>query len=186
MYEAFTLCGPIFQSRSINYIVCNSLQNLQVLLRVPLNPMYATVAALHIHGLGFFPFARRYLGNLFWFIFLRLLRCFSSPGLASSTLCVQVAMIFVRKYRVSPFGYPRIYACLQLPVAFRRSLRPSSPASAKASTIRPLYLDLVFAQEKLSISQWIVPACFFPLCAVFKDPSINRVCFPKGYIRFIG
>ena len=31
-------------------------------------------------GLGSFPFARRYLGNRFFFLFLRLLRCFSSPG----------------------------------------------------------------------------------------------------------
>ena len=32
-------------------------------------------------GLGSFPFARRYLGNRqIFFLFLRLLRCFSSPG----------------------------------------------------------------------------------------------------------
>ena len=31
-------------------------------------------------GLGSFPFARHYLGNRFFFLFLRLLRCFSSPG----------------------------------------------------------------------------------------------------------
>ena len=32
-------------------------------------------------GLGFFPFARHYLGNHYYFLFLRLIRCFSSPGL---------------------------------------------------------------------------------------------------------
>ena len=31
-------------------------------------------------GLGSFPFARRYSGNRFFFLFLRVLRCFSSPG----------------------------------------------------------------------------------------------------------
>ena len=31
-------------------------------------------------GLGSSPFARRYLGNHGYFLFLRLLRCFSSPG----------------------------------------------------------------------------------------------------------
>ena len=31
-------------------------------------------------GLGSFPFARRYLGNRCFFLFLELLRCFSSPG----------------------------------------------------------------------------------------------------------
>ena len=33
-----------------------------------------------VHGLGSFPFARRYLGNRSFFLFLRVLRCFSSPG----------------------------------------------------------------------------------------------------------
>ena len=31
-------------------------------------------------GLASFPFARRYLGNRCFFLFLRVLRCFSSPG----------------------------------------------------------------------------------------------------------
>ena len=31
-------------------------------------------------GLASFPFARRYLGNRFFFLFLRVLRCFSSPS----------------------------------------------------------------------------------------------------------
>ena len=31
-------------------------------------------------GLGWFHFARRYFGNRVFFLFLRLLRCFSSPG----------------------------------------------------------------------------------------------------------
>ena len=41
--------------------------------------------------LSFFAFARHYLRNLFWFLFLKLLRCFSSLG-----------SFFMR---VSPFGY---------------------------------------------------------------------------------
>ena len=36
-------------------------------------------------GLGCSPFARRYLGNRFFFLFLRVLRCFSSPGMPSVT-----------------------------------------------------------------------------------------------------
>ena len=32
------------------------------------------------YGLASFPFARHYLGNLGWFLFLALLRCFSSGG----------------------------------------------------------------------------------------------------------
>jgi hypothetical protein len=38
---------------------------------------------------------------------------------------------------VSPFGDPRIEACLQLPEAYRSLPRPSSPTNAKASTMCP-------------------------------------------------
>lgn len=34
----------------------------------------------NIVGLGYSPFARHYSGNHYCFLFLRLLRCFSSPG----------------------------------------------------------------------------------------------------------
>ena len=37
---------------------------------------------------------------------------------------------------VPPFGYPRIVACVRLPEAFRRFLRPSSALYAKTSTVR--------------------------------------------------
>ena len=37
-------------------------------------------AVIAHHGLAFSPFARHYLGNLGWFLFLVLLRCFSSDG----------------------------------------------------------------------------------------------------------
>jgi hypothetical protein len=40
---------------------------------------------------------------------------FQFPGLACSTLYIQVAIL-----RVAPFGNPRINAYFQLPVAYRR------------------------------------------------------------------
>ena len=39
-----------------------------------------------LHGLGSSAFARRYLRNHFCFLFLRLLRCFSSPGSLCMTM----------------------------------------------------------------------------------------------------
>ena len=82
--------------------------------------------------LGSFHFARRYFGNRVFFLFLRLLRCFSSPGspcMAMDSPCSDRGLLC----RVSPFGYPRICACLQLPAAFRSLPRPSSASGAKAS-----------------------------------------------------
>lgn len=46
---------------------------------------------------------------------------------------------------VAPFGHPRIKACVRLPTAFRRLLRPSSPLCAKASTVCPCLLAIVLA-----------------------------------------
>ena len=51
--------------------------------------------------------------------------------------------------QVSPFGYPRINACKRLPGAFRSLLRPSSPASAKASTVCPYALDHILPANVL-------------------------------------
>ena len=45
--------------------------------------------------------------------------------------------------RVSPFGYPRIYDCVHLPVAFRSCPRPSSALGAKAFTLCSCSLDLL-------------------------------------------
>ena len=45
----------------------------------------------NIYGLGYSHFARRYWGNHFCFIFLWLLRCFSSPGLLLSMTSLQLA-----------------------------------------------------------------------------------------------
>ena len=92
-------------------------------------------------GLGSSAFARRYLRNHVCFLFLRLLRCFSSPGSLRNTMdsCYGDGG-FLR--RVSPFRYPWIVAYLQLPMAFRSLSRLSSALSAKASTLRSFLLDL--------------------------------------------
>ena len=89
---------------------------------------------------GLIPVRSPLLGeSLFCFLFLRLLRCFSSAGLASLDLCIQ-SRISVHYYTwVAPFGYPRIIALFQLPEAFRRYrvllrlLMPRHPSAALTS-----------------------------------------------------
>ena len=85
-------------------------------------------------SLGWSPFARHYLGSHYCFLFLRLLRCFSSPG------WLLLAMFLPAGGRSStgqvfPFGNPRIAGYLPLPVAYRSLSRPSSPSRAKASAV---------------------------------------------------
>ena len=54
----------------------------------------------------------------------------------SVTLCIHVTVTALNDRRVSPFRYPWINACLQLPMAFRSLPRPSSALDAKAFTLR--------------------------------------------------
>ena len=49
--------------------------------------------------------------------------------------------------RVAPFGHPRIKDRMRLPVAFRSLPRPSSPAAAKASAMRPYSLGAKFRRQ---------------------------------------
>ena len=93
------------------------------------------------HGLGSFPFARRYSGNRCFFLFLRLLRCFSSPG----SPCMAMYSPYSDRgllCRVSPFRHLRVTGYLLLTAAFRSLSRPSSALSAKASTLRSFLFDL--------------------------------------------
>ncbi len=66
-YRAFTFYGAAFQAAS-NSTSGPVMQALQ-----PRN-------GRNHFGLGCSPFARHYLGNHYCFLFLRVLRCFSSPG----------------------------------------------------------------------------------------------------------
>ena len=83
-------------------------------------------------GLGSFPFARRYLENRCFFLFLRLLRCFSSPGSPPYTMysCMDTGGLL---QWVSPFRDLRIDGYLLLPAAyhvFHRLLVPRHPPCA--------------------------------------------------------
>ncbi len=71
MYRTVTFCGGSFQISSTR-------------ISLHLWPVHNPDRENPI-GLGSSPFARRYLGNRFFFLFLRVLRCFSSPGMSSIT-----------------------------------------------------------------------------------------------------
>ena len=121
---------------------------------------------------GYFLFNRLYLGNRFCFLFLQLLRCFSSLG------CPYTAMYLLYNNRpstcwVPPFGYLRISAYLLLPVAFRRSSRPSSSSSAKAFPVRSFFLYLTNFFYPLLKFFLILTSSSFDVCdkyyPIFKD-----------------
>ena len=127
-YGAFTLSGRLSQNRSLN---------------LPQWLVQSVTPACTHAGLGSFHFARRYSGNRVFFLFLRLLRCFSSPGSLPYVMDWRMDTWSLSRW-VSPFGYLRIDGYLLLPAAFRSLSRLSSALSAKASTLRSFLLDLSF------------------------------------------
>ena len=117
-------------------------------------------------------FARRYFGNRCFFLFLRLLRCFSSPG----SPCISTAFRFFScsdggfLRRVSPFRDPWIIGHLHLPTAFRSLLRLSSALSAKASTLRSCLLtSFPSAATEISASGFRHVASCPPAVSIFRS-----------------
>ena len=86
-------------------------------------------------GLGFSAFVRHYRQNRFRFLFLWVLRCFTSPRLTLPRTLLRGVPRFDPR-QVIPFGNPRVKASLPLSVAYRSLARPSSSAGAKAFTMR--------------------------------------------------
>ena len=124
-YGAFTLSGWLSQNHS-------PIQSAHFMQSV-------TPTCTHA-GLGSSLFARRYSGNRCFFLFLRVLRCFSSPGSPPYVMDWRMDNRGLLCW-VSPFRYLRINGYLLLPEAFRSLSRLSSAPSAKASTLRSSLLD---------------------------------------------
>ena len=78
----------------------------------PLWPHFPVCSIKHIKTFGLIRFRSPLLTESLRFLFLRVLRCFSSPGLLLlrgdiSSIC-----------RVAPFGHLRIDSCVPIPAAF--------------------------------------------------------------------
>ena len=74
--------------------------------------------------------------------------------------------------RVSPFRYPRIPACLRLPVAFRSLSRLSSALSAKASTLRPFLLNLPSYRSSYDVASYFLDFRLFLNTGVYLRYTI--------------
>ena len=90
----------------------------------PLWPLFPKRSTKHIKTFGLIRFRSPLLTESLRFLFLRVLRCFSSPGL------LLLRGNTSSMYWVAPFGYLRINSCVPIPVAFRSLPRPSSPLKA--------------------------------------------------------
>ena len=83
-------------------------------INIPLPLKYNTRRLSRILGLGSSPFAHHYWGNHTCFLFLALLRCFSSRRSPSYLMCSDKSTLGLPEW-VSPFGHLRIKAWLTTP-----------------------------------------------------------------------
>ena len=80
--------------------------------------------------------------------------------------------------RVPPFGYPRIYAYLRLPWAFRSLSRPSSAISALASSLRSSSLDLPAGSRAPSA---LAASSLLPLRYVHLPKTIEKCPYLSSF-----
>ena len=90
---------------------------------------------------GLFPFRSPLLRESLLFSVPPGTEMFHFPGLATKPYFIRTPSTGHYPRWVFPFGHLRIKAYLPLPEAYRSLSRPSSPADAKASIMRPFELD---------------------------------------------
>ena len=164
----FGYCSPtrIFVYRTLTFYGLLSHVVQLTLIDAKCSPNPERIAPL---GLASSAFARHYSQNLGWFLFLALLRCFSSGG--SPHIPIYSVYDTRTSYAwIAPFGYPRINSCLQIPEAFRSLPRPSSAPNAKASSLRSYQLKRFFAElclvSKISLRRSL-KLYFYPNSQIF-------------------
>lgn len=77
----------------------------------PCNPYRVS----HMNGLACSAFARHYLRNHYCFLFLWVLRCFTSPRSLHTPYVFRCGSLPITGSGVSPFGHPRISVRLSTP-----------------------------------------------------------------------
>ena len=135
-YGAITLCRRSFQIVRLRNRFFTPRHHCSGAMSGPATPPLQRLQTWHNDGLGSSLFARRYWGNRVCFLFLRVLRWFTSPGWLRHPMYSDGDLEDCPR-GVAPFGDLRVKACLRLTEAYRSLPRPSSPACAKASTVRP-------------------------------------------------
>jgi hypothetical protein len=131
-YGTFTLSGV--SSQILRLYIFLSRASCSWLRLLPATPVRQRLHPFTPNWFGLLPFRSPLLRESLSISFPPGTKMFPFPGFAPA----------LAGFRVAPFGHPRIYARLQLPVAFRSLPRPSSPPVAKASSVSPFYLDLIF------------------------------------------
>ena len=124
-YQTVTVCGVTFQTLPVRYPLTLA------------DSYYPTDAVTTVVWALSLSLATTQEIDLF-FLFLQVLRCFSSLRCLAYIMRAQPSTV-----RVAPFGHLRIEACLQLPAAFRSLPRPSSSPEATGILRSLLFASLM-------------------------------------------
>ena len=111
-YGAVTPCGAAFQTASPISRLCNSSTVPAYRQTGPTTPMWQRHRAITPHRFRLFPFRSPLLGESRLLSFPRGTEMFQFPRLPLLALCVQTRATGHYPSQVSPFGHPRVGACL--------------------------------------------------------------------------
>ena len=115
-YGTITLYGATFQWTSTSPHLFYSATGRQTSNKhTPQPRTHNPCRVIHVHGLASSAFARHYSRNHCCFLFLWVLRCFTSPRSLHTPYFIQARVTGHDSSQVSPFGHPRITARLPTP-----------------------------------------------------------------------
>src|SRR6202012_4263915 len=175
-YGTVTRYGQTFQTVRLPRIFVTPRQHGSTDRTAPQPPTCNARRLSHRPGLASSPFAHHYSGNRFCFLFLRVLRCFTSPRYHHAPYAFRR-----RRPPMTVAGFPHSetpgsqLGC-QLPGAYRRLQRPSSAPGAKASTVCPYKLDTRHYMQKSAENR----RCSRPLCSSQDTDGTMRLDPPTG------
>src|SRR5271163_4868769 len=107
-YGTVTRYGGIFQNLPLATRFITPRQRGSTDWTVPLPRMRNACRLSHACGLASSPFAHHYSGNRGCFLFLRVLRCFTSPRFLHLPYVFRQGRWAITPNQVSPFGNPRV------------------------------------------------------------------------------
>ena len=150
-YRTVTVCGLTFQIVPLPARFITSCRLGRDGRAVPLPPARNACRLSHAQGLASSPFAHHYSGNRGCFLFLRVLRCFTSPRYHHPPYAFRRRRHPMTGARFPHSETPGSQPGCRLPGEYRRLQRPSSAPGAKASTVCP---------KKLGTTKTLQTFCF--------------------------
>ena len=173
-YRVFTFFDALFQHASPGLAFSYSAGLQRSSLRVPLLRV-RNGRCLGTHTVWAGPFSLTTTQGISSISFPPATEMFHFTGFPALRACTGCPV------RVAPFRCPRITACLRLPAAFRRLLRLSSAASAKASVRYLSYLGpVLFCHVRFPCGLRV------PLRFAVRCPLSVRCCILKNMVEVTG